>query len=59
MQADGDSELDVKRRISKASQAFSMLKMYGNQRNSAATPRSLSLDQTNSVFSFTDVNHGK
>ena len=27
MQADGDSEPDVKRRISKASQAFSMLKI--------------------------------
>ena len=59
MQADGDLEPDVKRRISKASQAFSMLKMYGNQRNSATTPRSVSLDQMSSVFSFTDVIHGK
>ena len=28
MQADGDSEPDVKQRISKTSQAFSMLKKY-------------------------------
>ena len=34
-------------------------KAYGNQRNSAATPRSVSLDQMSSVFSFTNVNHGE
>ena len=50
MQADGDSEPDVKRRISKASQVFSMPKSIW---------KSVSLDQMSSVFSFMDVNHGK
>ena len=60
MQADRDSKPDVKRRISKSIQALSMLKLYGNQINSATKPRSVSLNQRSSVFSFTGVkDHGK